>query len=151
VRCVRRCVWQLGHLLRPDEALSGLSVSPSVAFSLAVARTNTHTHTGCPPGTFSDGPFSCRDCFRGAFCPGGSVASSYGGTPPAIACSTAFGAGLTTLGARSSSKLQCVNSPGYAFTTVGDSKNPLAVPCGVDTYSPGFKKQRACVPCPDGE
>jgi hypothetical protein len=25
-----------------------------------------------------------------------------------------------------------------------------AVKCGVDSYSPGLKKQRACVPCPTG-
>jgi hypothetical protein len=45
--------------------------------------------------------------------------------------------------------LSPVNQPGY-FYSVTAAGVPSATPCGPDSYSPGWKKQRACVPCPSG-
>lgn len=41
-----------------------------------------------------------------------------------------------------------VNLPGFYYTL--DNNVPGAVQCPVNTYGPGLKKQRACVPCPTG-
>lgn len=50
--------------------------------------------------------------------------------------------------------LPTVNNAGYYYTitTNATTGEPIvgAVICPVDTYSPGLKKQRACVPCPTG-
>lgn len=45
--------------------------------------------------------------------------------------------------------LPSVNLPGY-FYSITAAGAPSATPCGPDSYSPGWKKQRACVPCPTG-
>jgi len=42
-----------------------------------------------------------------------------------------------------------VNVPGY-FYSADASGNPSSTICPVDTYGPGLRKQRACVPCPPG-
>jgi hypothetical protein len=45
-----------------------------------------------------------------------------------------------------------VNLPGYSYsiTSVNGLSIVSAERCPVNTYSPGLKKQRACVPCPTG-
>jgi len=45
--------------------------------------------------------------------------------------------------------LLSVNLPGYSYDINALGKLS-ATKCPVDTYSPGMKKQRACVPCPTG-
>jgi hypothetical protein len=45
--------------------------------------------------------------------------------------------------------LPSVNLPGYSYSITA-AGTPSAAPCGPDSYSPGYKKQRACVPCPTG-
>jgi hypothetical protein len=42
-----------------------------------------------------------------------------------------------------------VNQPGFSYS-IDSTGTPSAVLCGPGTYSPGLKKQRACVPCPSG-
>ena len=44
--------------------------------------------------------------------------------------------------------LAAVNLPGFYYTL--DNNQPGAVQCPINTYGPGLKKQRACVPCPTG-
>ncbi len=41
-----------------------------------------------------------------------------------------------------------MNPPGSYYTLVNEE--PSAVKCPQNTYGPGLKKQRACVPCPPG-
>lgn len=43
-----------------------------------------------------------------------------------------------------------VNLPGYMFALDAATGDPNAVPCPVDTFGPGLRKQRACPPCPTG-
>jgi len=43
-----------------------------------------------------------------------------------------------------------VNMPGYYYVIDSTGTNVTQVICPVNTYSAGFKKQRACVPCPTG-
>jgi hypothetical protein len=45
--------------------------------------------------------------------------------------------------------LPAVNAPGHFFA-LGSAGAVSAVECPPDTYCPGLKKQRACVPCPTG-
>lgn len=45
--------------------------------------------------------------------------------------------------------LPAVNVPG-TYIQYDASGTPSAVTCPQDTYSPGFRKQRACVACPSG-
>lgn len=45
--------------------------------------------------------------------------------------------------------IAAVNLPGYYYA-LGSGGDPQALPCPVDTYQPGLRKQRACVPCPPG-
>ena len=40
--------------------------------------------------------------------------------------------------------------PGHYYTISSDGLTVGAVECPENTYSPGLKKQRACVPCPTG-
>jgi hypothetical protein len=42
-----------------------------------------------------------------------------------------------------------VNTPGYSYS-INATGYPSQTACPMNTYSPGFKKQRACVPCPTG-
>jgi len=44
--------------------------------------------------------------------------------------------------------LSTVNLPGTFYTIDGTSGEVGASVCPVNTYGPGFRKQRACVPCP---
>jgi hypothetical protein len=48
--------------------------------------------------------------------------------------------------------LHAVNVPGsyYTLSISGSSISVGQVTCPADTFSPGLKKQRACVPCPSG-
>lgn len=41
-----------------------------------------------------------------------------------------------------------MNQPGFAYYNLNGLL--LAAPCLANTYSPGFRKQIACVPCPPG-
>mgnify|MGYP001810299316 CR=1 FL=1 len=43
-----------------------------------------------------------------------------------------------------------VNPAGTYFTFDEATKEPGVAMCPVNTYGPGLKKQRACVPCPSG-
>lgn len=43
-----------------------------------------------------------------------------------------------------------VNRPGYAYS-IDAAGTPSVTLCAVNTYSPGLKKQRGCVPCPTGK
>jgi hypothetical protein len=47
-----------------------------------------------------------------------------------------------------------VNLPGFSYSitvnAVTGTSDVSAVLCPENTYSPGLKKQRACVPCPTG-
>lgn len=45
--------------------------------------------------------------------------------------------------------LPAVNLPGF-FYTFSSSGGPSATLCPENSYSPGLRKQRACVPCPTG-
>lgn len=45
--------------------------------------------------------------------------------------------------------LPAVNLPGFSYS-VDSRGNPSVLRCPVNTYGPGLKKQRACVPCPTG-
>lgn len=94
----------------------------------------------CPAGRYGTVD-ACEDCSKGSFCPGGPYSGP--NTPARIPC----GPGMTTLGRRAASIRGCVNSPGYVFV-VDAAGNPGAAPCQQDSFSPGLKKQRACVPCP---
>ncbi len=42
-----------------------------------------------------------------------------------------------------------VNLPGYSYSADA-SGNPDQAVCPINTYGPGLRKQRACVPCPPG-
>jgi hypothetical protein len=42
-----------------------------------------------------------------------------------------------------------VNLPG-TYYVLNDDGTPSFQPCPEDTYGPGFRKQRGCVPCPTG-
>jgi hypothetical protein len=42
-----------------------------------------------------------------------------------------------------------VNVPGSSYS-VDAAGNPSSTTCPINTYGPGLKKQRACVPCPTG-
>jgi len=42
-----------------------------------------------------------------------------------------------------------VNPPGTAYT-LNEAGTPDTTTCPQDSYGPGLKKQRACVPCPPG-
>lgn len=50
--------------------------------------------------------------------------------------------------------LLAVNLPGTYYTISNAASATLAtvgaVACPVDTFSPGYRKQRACAPCPTG-
>lgn len=46
--------------------------------------------------------------------------------------------------------LPAVNPPGTFYVAPVNGGQPSATRCPVNTYGPGFKKQRACVPCPSG-
>lgn len=63
---------------------------------------------GCPAGTFAAGVNTCRDCPKGSFCLGGRYTGE-DNNPPATSCSV-FGAGLTTLGIRTTRKEGCGKS-----------------------------------------
>jgi hypothetical protein len=43
-----------------------------------------------------------------------------------------------------------VNLPGTSYSISADGATIDMTTCPVNTYSPGLKKQRACVPCPTG-
>ena len=43
-----------------------------------------------------------------------------------------------------------VNMPGTYYVISSDGKTIDQMTCRADTYGPGLKKQRACVPCPTG-
>ena len=43
-----------------------------------------------------------------------------------------------------------MNLPGAFFTVDAVSGEPGQTTCPVDTFGPGLRKQRACVPCPPG-
>jgi hypothetical protein len=45
-------------------------------------------------------------------------------------------------------RLPAVNLPGTYYTIDALAGTVGAVTCPVDTYGPGLRKQRACVPCP---
>jgi hypothetical protein len=57
---------------------------------------------------------------------------------------------MTTVGQRSTSLRACVNTPGNYYVIDATGQNVTQVPCPINTYGPGLKKQRACVPCPTG-
>jgi len=42
-----------------------------------------------------------------------------------------------------------VNPPGTAYT-LNEAGTPNTTTCPENSYGPGLKKQRACVPCPPG-
>lgn len=44
--------------------------------------------------------------------------------------------------------MSAVNLPGTFYTIDAVSGEVGALVCPVNTYGPGFRKQRACVPCP---
>lgn len=45
--------------------------------------------------------------------------------------------------------MPAVNLPGYSYDITA-AGTPSATLCPLNTYGPGMKKQRACVPCPTG-
>ena len=45
--------------------------------------------------------------------------------------------------------MPAVNVAGTSYS-VDASGNPSATTCPADTYGPGLRKQRTCVPCPPG-
>jgi len=45
--------------------------------------------------------------------------------------------------------MAAVNPPGTAYT-LNEAGTPNTTTCPEDSYGPGLKKQRACVPCPPG-
>jgi hypothetical protein len=56
---------------------------------------------------------------------------------------------FTTLTLHNPCCLPAVNMPGYSYS-INSAGQPSASLCPLNTYSPGMKKQRACVPCPTG-
>lgn len=44
--------------------------------------------------------------------------------------------------------LHSLNAPGYRYRKTAGT--PSAVPCGINSYSPGLARQVACTPCPAG-
>lgn len=104
----------------------------------------------CPAGRYSlNGELSCRDCPKGSWCAGAIFRpTTNGALQPSMPVAVACPANMTTLGQRSTSNRACVQLPGFYYTI--DNGNPGAVQCPVNTYGPGLKKQRACVPCPTG-
>lgn len=98
----------------------------------------------CPAGRYSKTANSCTDCPKGHYCDGGVYVSGSTNQPILRACPS----NMTTLGLRSQSVRACVNLPGTFYTIDGTSGEVGASVCPVNTYGPGFRKQRACVPCP---
>lgn len=98
---------------------------------------------GCPAGRYAEVENDCADCPKGSWCAGGIYSGV--GAPNMTECST----DLTTVGKRATSIKSCVNVAG-TFYSVDASGNPSATTCPVNTYGPGQRKQRACVPCPPG-
>lgn len=100
----------------------------------------------CTPGSYSTpNSSSCAACSKGHFCPGGDYSGQNTSSAPEVPCA----ANMTTLGRRSTSQRSCVNLPGFSYT-LDEQGIPAAVLCPADSWSPGLKKQRACVPCPAG-
>ncbi len=96
----------------------------------------------CPAGRYASGE-TCVDCDKGSFCAGGTFTGT--GAPTQTSCPNS----LTTIGKRSTSVKACVNLPGYSYSADA-SGNPDQAVCPINTYGPGLRKQRACVPCPPG-
>lgn len=108
---------------------------------------NTITGTcDVPPGRYATDN-DASDCLKGQFCEGGVYVAS--GSPNYTEC-TSFSSGLTTIGRRSTSKKACVNDKGYYYSINPTTSDPSATICPVDSYGPGLRKQRACVPCAPG-
>jgi hypothetical protein len=103
-----------------------------------------YLHGPNPITLHSNGPASCAGCL------GLSTVSARGHLH---AHSSTKNAKLDTdcrlLPARPPACLPAVNVPG-TYIQYDPSGTPSAVTCPQDTYSPGFRKQRACVSCPPG-
>lgn len=98
-------------------------------------------------GSGGEDAFRCLDCEKGAYCAGGVYEAGVDQTGRDTCPSF-----MTTLGRRTETVRGCVNLPGYSYsiTSVNGLSIVSAERCPVNTYSPGLKKQRACVPCPTG-
>jgi hypothetical protein len=86
---------------------------------------------------------TCVDCPRGSYCVGGKYDGA--SQPDKVDCP----ADMTTPGKRFFKPTDCVNRPGF-FYSVNSTGYPWATICPDNTYCTGFKRQRACVPCPTG-
>ena len=80
---------------------------------------------GCSPGSFYSGPNTCFSCVKGSYCPGGPLTAD--SQPQQLDCPE----GTTTLGARSSTNLQCgeLNKASERLTRISLQK--LAIKDGV--------------------
>lgn len=102
---------------------------------------NSDGACSCPEGYFiSSGP-SCAVCPKGSYCPGGTFTG--GSSPDKTVCPSS----MTTRGQGARDVRACVNTAGNFFV---EGSPPSQTTCPKDTYSPGLRKQRACVPCPPG-
>ncbi|WIA23304.1 hypothetical protein OEZ85_000071 [Tetradesmus obliquus] len=108
---------------------------------------------GCARGYYLDTSATrkCVICPKNFWCPGGTESASKvttGSNPTGqIACPT----NMVTVNTGAFNRLFCVNNQGYSYnaptTATGD---PSATVCPENTFSPGFKRQDDCTPCPSG-